>query len=65
MAVLTNLVVLILALADGQTYNQIETTLQTAAPTISRWMQRLEEAGMAGLDPVTKAVSRVSPMRRR
>src|ERR1043166_9117310 len=42
---------LILALADGQTYNQIKTTLQTTAPTISRWKQRFEEAGMAGLDP--------------
>ena len=42
---------LILALADGQTYSQIKMTLQTTAPTISRWKQRFEEAGMAGLDP--------------
>jgi transposase len=42
---------LILALADGQTYNQIITTLQTSAPTISRWKQRFEEEGMVGLDP--------------
>jgi len=42
---------LILALADGQTYTQIKTTLQTTAPTISRWKQRFEEFGVAGLDP--------------
>src|SRR5580698_6287239 len=42
---------LILALADGQTYTQIKTTLQTTAPTISRWKRRFEEAGMTGLDP--------------
>src|SRR5579863_5453314 len=42
---------LILALADGQTYSQIMALLQTTAPTISRWKQRFEEAGIAGLDP--------------
>src|SRR5215470_7333035 len=42
---------LILALADGATYSQIMQTLQTTAPTISRWKQRFEEEGMAGLDP--------------
>lgn len=42
---------LILALADGATYEQIKTSLQTTAPTISRWKQRFEEAGIAGLDP--------------
>jgi transposase len=42
---------LILALADGQTYNQIMVSLQTTAPTISRWKQRFEEEGMLGLDP--------------
>jgi transposase len=42
---------LILALAAGQTYSQIMTSLQTSAPTISRWKQRFEEEGMAGLDP--------------
>src|ERR1051326_8684349 len=42
---------LILALADGQTYSQIMASLQTTAPTISRWKQRFEEAGIAGLDP--------------
>jgi transposase len=41
---------LILALADGQTYSQIKASLQTTAPTISRWKQRFEEAGIAGLD---------------
>jgi transposase len=42
---------LILALADGQTYEQIKVTLQTTAPTISRWKQRFEAAGVDGLDP--------------
>jgi len=41
---------LILALAEGQTYSQIMTSLQTTAPTISRWKQRFAEGGMAGLD---------------
>lgn len=41
---------LILAWADGQTYDQIKIGLQTTAPTISRWKQRFEEAGMDGLD---------------
>ncbi len=45
---------LILALADGQTYTQIMASLQTTAPTISRWKQRFEEQGMAGLDPLHK-----------
>ena len=42
---------LILALTDGQTYSQIMTSLQTTAPTISRWKQRFEQNGLAGLDP--------------
>lgn len=42
---------LILALADGASYSEIMRTLQTTAPTISRWKQRFEEQGMAGLDP--------------
>lgn len=42
---------LILALADGQSYSRIIQTLQTSAPTISRWKQRFEQQGMAGLDP--------------
>ena len=45
---------LILALADGQSYRQIMDTLQTTAPTISRWKQRFEEQGIAGLDPLHK-----------
>src|ERR1019366_4004910 len=42
---------LILALAGGASYSRIMQTLQTTAPTISRWKQRFEEQGMAGLDP--------------
>lgn len=42
---------LILALADGQTYSLIMTTLHTTAPTISRWKRRFDEEGMSGLDP--------------
>ena len=42
---------LILALADGASYSQIMRSLQTTAPTISRWKQRFEEHGMPGLDP--------------
>jgi transposase len=42
---------LILALADGWTYSRIMSSLQTTAPTISRWKQRLEQNGFAGLDP--------------
>jgi transposase len=42
---------LMLALAEGQTYSKIMATLQTSAPTISRWKQRFEEDGIAGLDP--------------
>jgi transposase len=42
---------LILALAEGRSYCQIMATLQTTAPTISRWKQRFEEQGMPGLAP--------------
>jgi transposase len=42
---------LILALADGRTYSQIMSSLATTAPTISRWKQRFEQDGLAGLDP--------------
>jgi transposase len=42
---------LILALAEGRTYSQIMTSLQTTAPTISRWKQRFEQDGLAGLEP--------------
>ena len=42
---------LILALAEGRTYSQIMASLQTTAPTISRWKQRFEEQGIVGLEP--------------
>src|SRR6185436_6032280 len=35
----------------GASYSKIMHTLQTTAPTISRWKQRFQEQGMAGLDP--------------
>lgn len=41
---------LILALAAGKSYSQIETELQTSRPTIARWRKRFEEGGLAGLD---------------
>ena len=41
---------LILALAEGHSYRQIVVSLRTTAPTISRWKQRFEEAGIEGLD---------------
>lgn len=45
---------LILALADGKTWSQIESDLGTSRPTIARWKRRFEEQGMAGLDPQHK-----------
>jgi hypothetical protein len=42
---------LILALVDGRTCSQIMSSLQTTAPTISRWKQRFQQDGVAGLDP--------------
>jgi transposase len=42
---------LILALADGKSWNQIEVELHTSRPTIARWKRRFEEQGFAGLDP--------------
>jgi transposase len=42
---------LILALADGKNWGQIETELRTSRPTVARWKQRYEEQGLAGLDP--------------
>src|SRR5450755_1987096 len=42
---------LILALAEGRTYSHIKVSLQTTAPTISRWKQRFEQDGLGGLDP--------------
>jgi transposase len=41
---------LILALAEGASYSEIMRALQTSAPTISRWKQRFEQNGIAGLD---------------
>jgi transposase len=40
---------LILALADGLTYRQIEQTLGASAPTVSKWKIRFEEHGIEGL----------------
>ena len=42
---------LILALAEGRSHRQIMASLQTTAPTISRWKRRFEEHGIAGLEP--------------
>jgi len=42
---------LMLALADGKSWNQIQIELRTSRPTIARWKKRFEEQGMAGLDP--------------
>jgi transposase len=42
---------LMLALAEGQTYEQLKASLQTTAPTISRWKQRFQQNGLEGLDP--------------
>jgi transposase len=38
---------LILALSDGKSWSQ----LQTSRPTIARWKRRFEQGGLAGLDP--------------
>jgi transposase len=42
---------LMLALADGKSWSQIQVELHTSRPTISRWKKRFEQHGMAGLDP--------------
>src|SRR6516225_4236914 len=42
---------LMLALADGKSWNQIEVELHTSRPTIARWKKRFEQQGLAGLDP--------------
>jgi transposase/transposase-like protein len=41
---------LILALAAGKSYTQIEAELGTSRPTIARWRKRFEEDGLADLD---------------
>lgn len=42
---------LILALAEGRTWEEIVSSLHTSKPTIARWKLRFEEAGIAGLEP--------------
>jgi transposase len=42
---------LMLALADGKSWNQIEIELHTSRPTIARWKRRFEQEGIAGLEP--------------
>lgn len=41
---------LVLALAAGETYSEIEASLGTSRPTIARWKARFEELGIGGLD---------------
>jgi len=41
---------LILALASGKSYSQIESELGTSRPTIARWRRRFQELGIAGLE---------------
>jgi transposase len=43
---------LILALADGKSYSQIQAELNTSRPTVARWKRRFEERGMEGLEPL-------------
>jgi transposase len=40
---------LILSLAEGLSYSEIERTLGASAPTVSKWKHRFEQAGLAGL----------------
>jgi transposase len=40
---------LILALADGMSYREIERQLGASAPTVSKWKGRFEQKGMEGL----------------
>jgi transposase len=40
---------LVLCLADGLSYREIERKLGASAPTVSKWKNRFEQAGMAGL----------------
>jgi transposase len=49
---------LILALASGKSYSQIESELGTSRPTIARWRKRFQESGLAGLDPQHKGSPR-------
>lgn len=43
---------LILALAEGKSYSQIQAELNTSRPTVARWKRRFEERGMEGLEPL-------------
>ena len=45
---------LILALAEGMTYDQVVDALGTTRPTIARWKSRFEEMGIEGLEPQHK-----------
>src|SRR5664280_2261360 len=45
---------LILALADGFSYREIEKRLHTSSPTIARWAQRFQHDRMDGLNPCHK-----------
>ncbi len=40
---------LILMLAEGRSYAEIQQRLDTTAPAVSRWRQRFAENGIAGL----------------
>jgi transposase len=42
---------LILALADGLSYREIEKRVHTSSPTIARWRQRFEQHRIEGLNP--------------
>jgi transposase len=41
---------LILALAEGKSYTEIQSELNTSRPTIARWKARFEKKGIAGLE---------------
>ena len=41
---------LVLALAEGRSYSQIEAELGTSRPTIARWKARFEKLGIPGLE---------------
>ena len=45
---------MILALASGLSYRQIEEKLNTSTPTIARWRARFEQQRMEGLSPKHK-----------
>jgi transposase-like protein len=40
---------LILALADGMSYREIERRLGASAPTVSKWKSRFQQQGIEGL----------------